>query len=46
MQINLKQSAAASIGFFVVWAIYFYSIDWLLMSSQGLPVGPDLMPAM
>lgn len=28
----------------VVWAIYFHTIDRLVMNGQGLPVGLDLMP--
>lgn len=27
-----------------VWIVYFYSIDWLIMEGQGLPVGWNLMP--
>ncbi len=26
------------------WFVYFYAIDWLIMQSQGLPVGWNLMP--
>lgn len=26
------------------WSVYFYAIDWLIMQSQGLPVGWNLMP--
>jgi len=28
----------------VVWAVYFHTIDWLIMEAQGLPVGMNLMP--
>ncbi len=26
------------------WAVYFYAVDWLIMTVQGLPVGWNLMP--
>ena len=29
----------------VLWAIYFYVVDWLIMEGQGLPVAWTLMPA-
>lgn len=35
------------IVFFVAlffWAGLFYAMDWMVMNSQGLPVGADLMP--
>ena len=28
----------------VAWLAYFYAIDWLIMTGQGLAVGWDLMP--
>ncbi len=28
----------------LIWALYFYSVDQLLMGLQGLPVGWDMMP--
>lgn len=28
----------------VIWLIYFYGIDLLIMQGQGLVVGWDLMP--
>lgn len=27
------------------WLVYFYAIDWLIMTRQGLPVGWNLLPA-
>lgn len=42
---NFRQSAVTLLGFLILWVIYFYALDWLLMTSQGLPVGADLMPA-
>ncbi len=29
----------------IVWLVYFYAIDLLIMEGQGLPVGWTLMPA-
>ncbi len=29
----------------IVWLIYFYAIDILIMEGQGLPVTWSLMPA-
>ncbi len=26
------------------WVVYFYAVDWLIMTAQGLPVGWNLMP--
>ena len=26
------------------WAVFFYAVDWLIMTAQGLPVGWNLMP--
>ncbi len=28
----------------LVWAVYFYTMDWMLMEAQGLPVQMSLMP--
>ena len=28
----------------VLWAVYFYGVDFLLMQAQGLPVTMNLMP--
>jgi len=28
----------------IVWLAYFYGVDWLIMTGQGLPVGWNLMP--
>ncbi len=28
----------------LVWAVYFYAMDWLIMEGQGLPVQANLMP--
>jgi len=28
----------------VFWAVYFHTIDRVVMNGQGLPVGIDLMP--
>ena len=27
-----------------IWAVLFYLMDRSIMQSQGLPVGPNLMP--
>ena len=29
----------------IVWFVFFYVIDLLVMEGQGLPVGWNLMPA-
>ena len=28
----------------LLWSVYFYLTDWLIMEGQGLPVGWNLMP--
>lgn len=28
----------------VVWSVYFYTVDRMIMEGQGLPVGMNLMP--
>jgi len=28
----------------LVWAVYFQTMDWMLMEAQGLPVTMSLMP--
>ena len=28
----------------IVWAVYFHTMDWLIMEAQGLPVKMNLMP--
>ena len=28
----------------IVWAVYFYTVDWVIMEVQGLPVAFNLMP--
>ena len=28
----------------IFWAVYFHTIDRVVMNGQGLPVGIDLMP--
>lgn len=28
----------------VLWTVYFYGVDFLLMQAQGLPVTMNLMP--
>ena len=27
-----------------LWAVYFHTMDWMLMEAQGLPVKMSLMP--
>ena len=27
-----------------VWAVYFHTMDWVIMEAQGLPVQMNLMP--
>ncbi len=27
------------------WLVYFYAVDWLIMTRQGLPVAWNLLPA-
>ena len=32
------------VGALVIWAVYFHTMDWMLMEAQGLPVQMSLMP--
>ena len=31
-------------GAMILWAVFFYTMDRMIMEGQGLPVGVDLMP--
>jgi hypothetical protein len=34
----------AFVAALLIWAAIFYAMDRYIMTSQGLPVGADLMP--
>ena len=38
-----KQILGVTAGI-MIWAVYFYAIDFALMQAQGLPVAMTLLP--
>ncbi len=41
----MTRTLAVFLTFLVLWLGYFYAVDWLVMTGQGLPVAWTLMPA-